>query len=132
MNIQQRTEERWGMPFWDLVGDFADQGLTRKDTARALGVDYCNFQKKLADNPNSDPFDASNVVARYVAETGEPFRDAVIRLAKTHTAQAAALAIGYSHRNPFLHALRARGIEVQFQRRTAPDALHQLYGDHSK
>ena len=51
---KRRIEARWGLPFWTLVKDFAEQGLTRFDTARALGYRPDSFCSMLAAHPKKD------------------------------------------------------------------------------
>lgn len=118
MNMtRQRVSERWGMPFWDLIKDFADQGLSRFDTARALGYRPDSFCSLLAANPMKDPFELSNRPLAYLRDTGETFGEAVQRMALSGmTVTEAALAIGYSCPSGLRHAMRARGIIVEFRR----------------
>ena len=53
MTTRKQIERRWGMPFDDLVRDFAEQDLTRKQTAQALGMTAPALSQLLI---NNDPF----------------------------------------------------------------------------
>lgn len=131
---QSEVEERWGLPFWQVVQGLHDQGLSRSEAARALGYADRNpkngvriFLNLLERHPEKDPWRGSyrRVPLRYTLETGESFRDAVLRLAKTHTIKEAALAIGYTSSGALRYAMRVRGIEAEFRRRqpsVAPEA----------
>lgn len=119
---QRAISERWGVPFWDLLRDLAAQDLSRAGAARALGyesrTERQNFYSLLARNPDKDPWPSSACIpAQYAIDSGEPFRAACERLAKTHTISQAAREIGYSDCGPFIHAMKSRGITVQFGRR---------------
>lgn len=118
MNMtRRRVTERWGLPFWELLKDFADQGLSRFDTARALGYRPDSFCTLLSAHPRKDPFEPSNKPLAYLRDTGETFGEAVERMAAAGmTVTEAALAIGYSCPSGLRHAMRARGIVVEFQR----------------
>lgn len=108
-------EARWGMPFWDLVEQFAAQELTRFDTGRALGMHPSNFTKILRANPDRNPFDHSSVVTRYVIESGETFGSALRRMAEQgYSLRQAATAIGFAQLSGLAYAMRVRGIEVKF------------------
>lgn len=107
------------MPFWDLLKDFADQGLSRFDTARALGYRPDSFCTLLTAHPLKDPFELSNKPLAYLLDTGEPFGVAVKRMAaEGMTITEAALAIGYKGPRGLRHAIEARGIVVEFRRLT--------------
>lgn len=111
-------EARWGMPFWDLMRDFAAQGLTRMDTARAMGFANPKTIHTLLRRAPLDPFPIRHgVPTQYTLDTGETFRAACIRMAPTHTITEAALILGYTACGSLRHAMRVRGIEVQFRTR---------------
>lgn len=113
-----QIEARWGTPFWQLVKDFADQGLSRFDTARALGYRPDSFCSMLCRNPCKDPFEGSNLPLAYLKATGEPFKEAVQRLAASGMlVSEVARTIGYRDAKGLRTALRVRGIEVQFSPR---------------
>jgi AraC-like DNA-binding protein len=118
MNMtRQRVAERWGLPFWELLKDFADQGLSRFDTARALGYRPDSFCTLLSAHPRKDPFEPSNKPLAYLLDTGETFGEAVERMAAAGmTVTEVALAIGYSCPSGLRHAMRARDIVVEFRR----------------
>jgi hypothetical protein len=108
------------MPFWDLVRDFAAQDLSRHGTARAMGFENPSvFHALLSEYHELDPFPTVlSIPAQYTRDSGESFRAACLRLAKTHTVKAAAIAIGYACTGGFRHAMKTRGIEVTFRKRT--------------
>jgi len=121
-NSPQRTvPERWGYPFWDVVRDMADQGLSRAQVAQAVGYRATgHFCKLLANNPEHDPFDSYGVPAAYVRETGESFRHALTRMHKAgYLLIEAAREIGYSSYQPLQYAMDVRGIDLVFKRREA-------------
>lgn len=112
----ETIEERWGLPLWDLLADFAAQGLTRADSARALGMTPGALRYHLTTRPELDPFVPVVPVARaYTVDTGEPFVKACQRMAKTHTLAEAAREVGYSDISCFKRALASRGLMLQFQ-----------------
>lgn len=117
---QFTVPQRWGYPFWDVVADFAAQGLSRFQVARAIGYTEKHFCKLLANNPEHDPFEPYGVVANYIRDTGEGFRQALERMAASgYSLSAAAREIGFSSYQPLQYAMRVRGIEVTFQKRQA-------------
>lgn len=116
---QDAIEARWGVPFWDLLRDLCDQGLSRPDAARALGyesrTELQNFYRLLARNPAKDPWPRHiKIATQYVIDTGESFRDACQRLARTHTITQAAREIGFADCGAFIHAMRSRGFRAEF------------------
>lgn len=115
MTGKRQVEARWGMPFWDLLAEFAEQGLTRFDTARAIGYRPDSLCALLNANQDKDPFDLSNKVIGYLRDTGETFSDAVARMAAQGlTVTEAAHAIGYSCPSALRYAMRTRGIAAIF------------------
>lgn len=115
---QQRIEARWGQPLWDLLRDFAEQGMNRHQTAHALGIQPAVFHNLLARYHERDPFPpVVGIPTQYTLDTGESFRAACLRMAATHTITEACREIGYAHINPFKYAMRVRGIEVEFRSR---------------
>lgn len=118
-NKQGPISKRWGLPFWNIVRDLHAQDLTRKQAAAALGYSYQSFSRLLIANLDKSPWERSSVVTRYLLETGETLRTALDRLAATgHSCSAAARVIGYSQGSELLKAMRARGIEVVFHKRS--------------
>lgn len=116
---QRQIEARWGVPFWQLVADFADQGLTRFDTARALGYRPDSFCTLVREHPEHDPFDASDRPLGYLKETGETLSSAVRRMASQGMlATEIARAVGYRDACGLKRALKARGIEIEFPQRS--------------
>lgn len=115
MTGKRQIENRWGIPFWELVKNFAEQGLSRFDTARALGYRPDSFCTMLSENPGKDPFDSSDRALGYLKDTGESLGHAVHRMAAqgmlaTHIARV----IGYRDACGLKRALKIRGIEVEF------------------
>lgn len=124
---QRQIEARWGVPFWQLVSDFADQGLPRSDVAKALGYHRDGFYDLLTRNPRKDPFESSNIVASYVRETGESFRAALERMAADGMSKnAAAVAIGYADSWSLGRAMIARGITVKFTPKLGRPRIHPV------
>lgn len=111
------VEARWGQPFWDVVRQFADQDLSRNDTARALGYSIAGFHQLLTRHPEHDPFPAYGILRNL----GEPLRDVVLRMAPNFTVTETARAVGYSGAKPvsrFRKTLRRFGLQdVQFASR---------------
>lgn len=115
MSKQQIISNRWGLPFWDLVADFAAQDLSRRDTARALGFDHNYFYTLLAEHPEHDPFPPYHVVHSYVVDTGETFRQALERMiGYGWGVSAIAIAMGFKRTNSLRYAMSARGIDLTF------------------
>ena len=116
----RKIEQRWQLPFWTLVANLAEQGLSRADSARALGLNPHSFRYHLTAHPELDPFPPVVRPPRdYAADTGETFREACIRMSATHTITQAARETGYADSSCFKRALRARGLDLQFQKHVA-------------
>lgn len=114
MSGKRQVEARWGVPFWRLIADFAEQGLTRSDTARAIGYRVDSFCQMLANNPNFDPFDDFIVAQAYLKDTGETMRQALERMAAEGRSWGyAARQIGYYNSHCLKRAALARGIVVE-------------------
>lgn len=114
MSGKRQIEARWGVEFWQLVRDFSDQGLTRFDTARALGYRPDSFCKMLCRNHKRDPFDDFLRAQAYLKDTGETMRQALERMASEGRSWGyAAKVIGYFHGSALKRAALQRGIVVQ-------------------
>lgn len=112
---RKRIEARWGIPFWDLLSDICGQGFNRTQAAAIVGMQRQAFSALLMGHPERNPWGTSNIVATYVRDTGEPFRDALLRMqAHGYSLCAASKAIGFAGVNGLKHAMRARGIELVF------------------
>lgn len=110
---QRQVEERWGVLFWNLIADFADQGLTRFDTARALGYHPHSFCDLLARHPSKDPFEPFIRATAYLRDTGETMGQALKRMAEEGRSWGyAARIIGYSDGHVLKRVAAARGIDV--------------------
>lgn len=117
MSSKRQVERRWGVPFWRLIEDFAYQGLTRFDTARAIGYRPDSLCSLLSSNPDKDPFEPSNRPLGYLRDTGENFSQAAHRMAAEGLlATEAARIIGYRDASGLRRALESRGIEVTFKK----------------
>lgn len=113
---QREVEERWGMPFWALVGDFAAQGLSMAATARAIGYSKDAFHKLIHASGHRALWPRRvSLPVQYVADTGESFRAACERLAATTYMHEAARQLGFASCRNLRLAMQARGIEVEFQ-----------------
>lgn len=109
-DLPARIETRWGLPLTQLLNDFADQGLTRKQAAQALGVSYSAIREHLV---KGDPFPDQLVASSYVRESGETLRAAVARMVSDGmTGESMARAIGFSNYDSLKRSLRSRGIDV--------------------
>jgi hypothetical protein len=114
MSGKRQVEARWGVPFWQLVSDFAEQGLSRTETAKAIGYRFDSFSHLLAQNPSKDPFDSYVIAIQYLKDTGEGFREALERMSAEGRSWAyAARVIGYSDGARLKRAARSRGIIVE-------------------
>jgi hypothetical protein len=60
------------------------------------------------------PQDSDPAIRAYYERTGEPFRVAVARLAKTHTMAEAARARGFNSLHTFRYAISVRNLPVAF------------------
>ena len=115
---QRRISERWGVPFWDLLHDICDQGFNRTKAAYILGMQRQAFNAILIQHPQGNPWGSSNIVANYVRDTGEPFRDALLRMQREgYSLAAAGRAIGFvgGGGDGLRHAMRVRGIDIKFE-----------------
>lgn len=116
-SIIQKIEQRWQMPFWELVSNLAAQDLSRADAARAIGFNPHSFRYHLVANPELDPFPpVAHPPKDYASDTGESFRDACVRMQATHTVSQAARETGYADSSCFKRALNARGLQLTFQK----------------
>ena len=108
-------EARWGLPFWDVVRAFAEQGLNRGDTAKALGCSASYIYLLLAEYPEHDPFPRYGLVGSYIEDTGESFRSALERMiAAGMSVSAIATTMGFGRTDRLRYAMAARGIELTF------------------
>lgn len=108
------VESRWGVEFWQLVSDFADQGLNRFDTGRALGYSPQGFCHLLSRHPGKDPFEPSSRALAYLRDTGENLREALERMSKEGRSWGyAARVIGYCDGHTLKKAAEHRRIVVQ-------------------
>jgi hypothetical protein len=113
---KRQIEARWGLEFWRLVEDFADQGLPRCDVAKALGYTRDGFYALLTANPSRDPFGGSNIVAAYIRDSGEGFREALERMkAEGRSWGYAAKMIGYCDGSRLKRAAQMRGVMVELR-----------------
>ena len=116
---RRRISERWGLPFWQLVADIYDQGFNRTKAALIIGMQRQAFNALLIQHPQNNPWGCSNVVANYVRDTGEPFRDALLRMQREgHSYDSAGRALGYVGKGAgtaLRHAMTSRGIDVKFE-----------------
>ena len=109
---QAIIEERWGIPFWQLLADFADQGLPRSTACKALGYSRCWFYQVLRNNPDKDPFPDVNIVAAYSRDTGETLKAAVTRMVEAgYTGRRIAREVGYTDWSSLRRTLEGRGID---------------------
>lgn len=124
---REAIELRWGMDFWSLVIDFANQGLSRRQTGLALGYSWQHFHCILRKRPDADPFEEYGVIANYIRDTGEPLGVALKRMAKAgYTFCQAQREIGYcDNGNPLRYAMKVRGIEVEFSEFKAKPKPHK-------
>lgn len=107
---KRKVETRWGVCFWKLIADFADQGLSRSDTARAIGYRVDSFIHMLANNPEHDPFDSAWIAVRYLQDTGETVRAALERMEREGRTWAyACKQIGYYNATTLKRAVAKRG-----------------------
>lgn len=115
---RKMVEERWGYPFWEVVRDFAEQGLDRAKVSRALGIDYKHFQRLLINYPKKDPFPSSNKQIAYLHDTGETFRKALDRLqASGLRVRAAAWELGFADASALRRHLENRGWHGYFPKK---------------
>lgn len=112
---REAIEARWGRPLTDLIDDFHHQGLSQADTARALGYDPAAFCVMIHRDGLPNPWQRVSRVVEYMQDTGEPFRDAVLRLAATTHITAAARELGFASTENLRIALANRSIDVEFQ-----------------
>lgn len=115
---QNRISERWGIPFWNIVHDLEYQGLNRTQAAAALGMEKNGFTALMRDNPDRNPWGNPNIVVNYVRDTGETFRDALLRMKQEgYSLNAASRAIGFSascQSSGLRYAMKVRGIDIKF------------------
>ncbi len=114
---QRTVPERWGYPFWEVVRDMAEQGLSRAQVGKALGYQSRRFLELLREHPEHDPFEPSNIVMGYLLDTGEGFRAALERMAReNYSLAAASRVIGYRNPQDLRANMEARGIDLVFGR----------------
>lgn len=127
MTGKRQVEARWGVEFWQLVSDFAEQGLTRFDTARAIGYHPQSFCDLLSSNPGKDPFEPFIRATAYLRDTGETMGQALQRMAAEGRSWGyAARVIGYNEGHALKRVAVARGIKVQMnEKHTGRPRKHQ-------
>ena len=111
MTTRKQIERRWGLPFDDLVRDFAEQGLTRKQTAQALGMTAPALSQLLI---NNDPFPPLCRAVDYLRDTGETLASAIRRMAPDCTAGKVAAEIGFSRPDALRRWMRQNGVSAEF------------------
>lgn len=110
---------RFREPAWQVIASMADKGMTRRDVAAAVGYHYSTFLKHLSDHPEIDPFPSSNKVAGFIADAGGSLSEALKDMAAAGmTINAAAIRIGYACGSGLAQAMRARGIDIEFPKRS--------------
>lgn len=104
MWTEKCIEDRWGMPFWDLLRDIAAQGYSRNQAAQILGMGRDRMQKLVRRNPGRVNFahrvtppapDCKAWIDRVEAEYGMPidqFLRAEARAARVNQVSMQALA----------------------------------------
>lgn len=113
---RRQIEAKWGMEFWALIRQFAEQGLCRSEVAQVLGYDRSHFYKMLATNPAHDPFEGYAQAVTYLADTGETFGQALARMsAENRSWNYAATVLGYSRGSALKRAARSRGITIELR-----------------
>lgn len=112
---------RFKEPAWDVIARLADSGKSRNEVALEVGYNPTRFQQMLKDRPDRDPFPSWEVAGPYLRDTGETVVAAARRLAADGlTEHAAGRLIGYACGAGLAHALKARGVVVEFQRVQPP------------
>lgn len=94
MSLRRDLENRFGLPFVELMQRFADMDFSRSDTAAVLNVPLANLQKTL--QRHGDPFPAQSMSVRYRQETGGSLLASACYLAQTKTRSATARELGVS------------------------------------
>ena len=113
---QRAIEEEWKMDFWEVIRIFAEKGYSRRATARAIGMHHVAFHQLLGRHEDKDPFERNiSIPAAYVKDTGEPFNDAVFRLAAIMGIKRMAVVLGYAGHCPLRKAMKNRGLWERFK-----------------
>lgn len=94
MSLRRDLENRFGIPFAELMQRFADIDFSRADTAAVLNVPLANLQKTL--QRHGDPFPAQSMSVRYRQETSGSLLTSACYLAQSHTRSATARELGVS------------------------------------
>lgn len=114
MIIRKDLEARFGIPFDELMREYAARGISRSEAGRQLGVNPNSLRQILL--RGYDPFMPQDAAMRYLRQNGESLATAAARLAKTHTLNQAAQLLGVQHQ-ALRRALEARGITIEFKKR---------------
>lgn len=117
MTTRKQIERRWGLPFDDLVRDFAEHGLTRKQTAQALGMTAPALSHLLI---NNDPFPPLCRAVDYLRDTGETLATGIRRMAPSCTVGQVAAEVGFSCPYTLRRWMRENGVSADF----APGRYH--------
>lgn len=80
---QKDIVERWGMPYIDLLIEFAAQGLSIRDTAAALGQEWSTVKEAARRGRLIGMFETVPLRSRVSIEYGRPFWQVVKMLADT-------------------------------------------------
>ena len=92
MSLRKDLENRFGVPFAELMQHFVDIDFSRSDTAAVLNVALANLQKTL--QRHGDPFPAQSMSVRYRQETGGSLLASACYLAQKHSRTATARELG--------------------------------------
>ena len=112
-------EAEWNMPLMDILNVLAARGMTRRQAADELGLNCDHMNAMVAASDEECPWERVDVVANWVRDTGEPFGDALRRMAaQGYTLTEAAIAVGYSDCTGLINCMKARDLVVDFPRRT--------------
>jgi hypothetical protein len=101
-----------GLPFEEAVRVKCDAGCTRRQAAELLGVDYMYFLQVIEP---FDPFPSLDVAGQHLRDTGKTVVQGAREAAALGMCQEeAARFLGYASSPGLKHALRARGVTVEF------------------
>lgn len=124
---QLAIAQKYGKPFWSVVGDLHAQGLSRSEAARELGYSVRVFLAIRTRNSNLDPWKARKTIAeKWVEKHNESFEDGIKRLAKHYNRRRVAELMGFKSPTWLEQYIKNSDIDVKFSRSRKPPPAPNL------
>lgn len=113
----KEVEQRWGLPVEQLLLDLAEQHLSMRQAASAIGLNRERVRQLAAAMPNN-PWAPREVATLWEEISGETVVQTAKRMARDHTVAEVARAVGYADCAGLKKHLRVAGVEIAFRKRS--------------